>query len=58
MIERASPADLAMLALDRCEADLIRGRTSPDGWVVEEDPDPAVEAVKTPDAVVMGPVSR
>ena len=37
------------------EADLVRFRIPPDGWVVDEYADPAVEAVMTPDPVVRGP---
>jgi CBS domain-containing protein len=37
------------------EADLVRGRIPPDGWVVDEDPDPAVDEVMTPAPAAMGP---
>lgn len=37
------------------EADLIRGRIPPDGWVVEEEPDPPVGAVMTPDPATTEP---
>ena len=35
------------------EADLVRGRIPPDGWVVEDYADPAVEAVMTTEPAVM-----
>lgn len=37
------------------EADLVRGRIPPDGWVVEDYADPAVEAVMTTEPAVMSP---
>ena len=37
------------------EADLMRGRIVPDGWVAESEPDPTVGEVMTPTPVGMGP---
>jgi CBS domain-containing protein len=37
------------------EADLMRGRIVPDGWVVPPEPDPTVGQVMTPAPVGMGP---
>lgn len=37
------------------EADLVRGRIVPEGWVVEEPPEPTVGAVMTPVPLSMRP---
>jgi CBS-domain-containing membrane protein len=37
------------------EADLVRGRIVPDGWTVEEQPEPTVAAVMTEAPVTMRP---
>ena len=30
------------------EADLVRGRIAPDGWVIQHEPDPTVGEIMTP----------
>jgi CBS domain-containing protein len=37
------------------EADLMRGRIVPDGWIVEELPEPTVAAVMVPEPLTMRP---
>jgi len=37
------------------EADLVRGRIPPEGWVVDDLADPPVDAVMTPEPVASGP---
>lgn len=37
------------------EADLVRGRVVPDGWIVQPEPEPDVAAVMTPDPTTARP---